>query len=116
MPPKPGEVYWAELGEIRKRIIILSREELNRGEYVVAVPTTSARLDERWEARNCAPFEGGAFCFSGKCVAQGEMITFLDKTVVDLDNGPIATLDEEALRNVVRAVGYAIGANCEPDE
>lgn len=35
---------------------------------------------------------------------------------LDLDAGVINTLDGESMRNVIRAIGYVISADCEPVE
>lgn len=114
MTPRPGEIYHAHVGGDRHPVIVVSREELNRGDYVVAVPITSQKLDVRSRLRNCKPFRAGEFGFVRDCVAQAEMTAAVPKPLVDLASGPIATLDGEALRDLIRAVGYAIGADCEP--
>jgi hypothetical protein len=33
---------------------------------------------------------------------------------LDLSAGPIGILDESALRDVIRAIGYVLEADCEP--
>ncbi|MBM4069815.1 MAG: type II toxin-antitoxin system PemK/MazF family toxin [Planctomycetes bacterium] len=41
---RPGELYWADLDAGRRPLLVVSREELNRGNYVVAVLLTTANL------------------------------------------------------------------------
>jgi hypothetical protein len=60
------------------------------------------------------PFPAGEFAFTKDCVAQCENMLSIDKGQLDLDSGPIGVLDEMALRNVIKSIGYAIDADCEP--
>ena len=109
---KPGEIYFADLDTGRRPAIVVSREELNRGAYVVAVLCTSADFSARSQFANCVPFRAGDFGFTKDCVAQSESILFVRK--VRLDPHPIGVLDESALRDVIRAIGYMLDADCEP--
>lgn len=117
MVPKPGEVYWAkELeGEQRHRYIIVSHQAFNQGKYVTVVPTTSHRFHERAKYRSCVAFNKNAFqCFSEQCVAQAEAISHVLKSDLQLGSGPIGTLSKEKMGELIGAIGYAIGAICEP--
>ncbi len=114
MFPRPGEVYWAFVGPKRRPVMIVSREELNRGTYVVAVLVASAGLDVRWNLPNCTAFEAGQFGLEKDCVAQAETITQVERSELDLATGVIGTLDPAALRNLIRSIGYVISAECEP--
>lgn len=95
-------------------IIVVSREDLNRGNYVVAVVCTSARFATRSQLPNCVPFRAGQFGFTADCVAQCENILSVEKAQLVLDAGPVGVLDELALRDVIRAIGYVIESDCEP--
>lgn len=33
--------------------------------------------------------------------------------IFDLDAGPVGLLDEAALRNVIKAIGYVLSSDCE---
>ncbi len=121
MPLRPGEIYWAYLEEsepgqeVRShRVVVVSREEFNRGGYVVVVPITSSRLETRQHLPNCVSFRAGQFGFDKDCIAQAEAITIREQFDLDLDTGVIDTLDGESMRNVIRAIGYVISAECEP--
>ncbi len=115
MAPRPGEIYWAYTGEDTPRpVVIVSREELNRGGYLVGLEFTSARVKERSTLPNCVPFRAGQFGLSKPCVAKGESITYLHESELDLESGVIGVLDADAIRAVVRAIGYVISAECEP--
>ena len=112
---KPGQIYWANFGGTGDRpVVIVSREELNRCNYVVVVPVTSARFEERSKMRNCVPFYAGDFGLTKDCVAQTEVITFLEITELDQQIGLIGELGEIAVRNLVKAIGYMISSECEP--
>ena len=109
---QPGEVYMVHLDSGRRPAIIISREELNRGRYVVAVLCTSAQFAARSVLPNCVPFRAGEFGFTKDCVAQCESILFLDTS--RLDATPVGVLDETAVRDVVRVIGHVMEADCEP--
>lgn len=44
----PGEIYYADYGgDPDHRVIVVSREDLNRGSYVIVVPLTSIKVVTR---------------------------------------------------------------------
>jgi mRNA-degrading endonuclease toxin of MazEF toxin-antitoxin module len=115
MAPKPGEVYLCITADGSKRPgVVLSREQLNRGDFVVIVPVTSARFEERRHLKNCVPFFSGHFGLTKDCVAQAEQVSAVRKANLDLAAGPLGRLDAENLRALIRAVGHVIDAECEP--
>jgi mRNA-degrading endonuclease toxin of MazEF toxin-antitoxin module len=110
----PGEIYMADLGEATPHpVIVVSREELNRGDRVVAVLCTSQKFAIRSTMAHCVPFRAGEFGFQKDCVAQCENIFLVDKD--SLDPNPTGTLDDVSLRNVVKAIGHVIDSDCEPN-
>ncbi len=112
---RQGEVYYADFPDAgRHPIIVLSRPELNRGDYVLAVYCTSARLAVRKNLANCVPFTAGEFGFTADCVAQCENLLSVEKNQIDLEAGPIGRLDDERIRDVIRAIGYVMDSECEP--
>jgi mRNA-degrading endonuclease toxin of MazEF toxin-antitoxin module len=111
--PEQGELYWADSqSEAPHPVIVVSRTDLNRGDYAVAVPLTSANLERRWNAPNTVPFKSGQFGLTKDCVAQCEAITLLNKSRPD--PRPFGQLNDEAWRDLVRAIGNVICAECEP--
>lgn len=115
MPPQPGEIYWAFLESAARRpVVIVSRTELNRGRYVVAVPFTSQRFEQRSQLPNCVAFRSGEFGLSKDCVAQADAIAQVGTDELDLAAGPIGVLDIEARRDLLKAIGYVLGADLEP--
>ena len=109
----PGDIYWADLPSGKRPAIIVSRELLNRGNYVVAVLCTTRRLAERSRFPNCVPFGAGEFGLPVDCVAQCETVLNLAKDRLDIDTGLIGSLDAERLRAIIKAIGYVIEADCE---
>ena len=57
---RPGEVYLADFEEMEPHPVVdVSREELNRGNWVAAVLITSQRFEERSKQPHCVPFRAG---------------------------------------------------------
>jgi mRNA-degrading endonuclease toxin of MazEF toxin-antitoxin module len=94
-------------------VIVVSREELNRGDKVVVVLCTSQKFASRSTLPNCVPFQAGQFGFTKDCVAQCENIFIVAKD--SLDPNPIGVLDDMAIRDVVKAIGHVIDSDCEPN-
>jgi mRNA-degrading endonuclease toxin of MazEF toxin-antitoxin module len=112
---RPGEIYIADFGAAGPHpVIVVSREELNRGRYAVVVVCTSARFAVRSKLSNCVPFRAGEFGFTVDCVAQCENMLSIDKAQLDLAAEPVGVLDDAALRNVIKAIGYVMQSDCEP--
>jgi mRNA-degrading endonuclease toxin of MazEF toxin-antitoxin module len=112
---KPGEIYLAEFPQAGKHpVIVVSREDLNRGNYAVAVVCTSARFALRRTLPNCVPFQAGQFGFTKDCVAQCENILSIEKAQLDVPSGPLGVLDDIALRDVIKGIGYVLDSDCEP--
>lgn len=95
--------------------VVVSCEELNRSNDVVAVLVTSGRFETRSTLPNCMPFWAGQYGLVKDCVAQSESITFLPTTDLNLGRKIIGLLNATALREVIRAVGDMMGSDCEPD-
>ena len=94
-------------------VIVVSREDLNRGNYALVV-CTSARFTVRSTLANCVPFRTGDFGFTADCVAQCENMLSIDKAQLDLTAGPIGVLEDVALRDVIKAIGHVMESDCEP--
>ena len=112
---RPGEVYVADFDQAGPHpVIVVSRDDLNRGRYALVVVCTSARFAARSTLLNCVPFRAGQFGFTADCVAQRENILSLEKSQLDLTAGPIGVLDDMAMRDVIKAIGHVIESDCEP--
>jgi mRNA-degrading endonuclease toxin of MazEF toxin-antitoxin module len=92
---EPGEIYTADFDQAgRHPVIVVSREDLNRGNYALVVVCTSARFATRRGLPNCVPFLAGQFGFTRDCVAQCENMLSIDKAQLDLAAGPTGKLDD----------------------
>lgn len=109
---RPGEIYWADLDAGRHKVVVVSRMELNRGTKVLVALVTSQRFAIRSTFPNCVPLRKGEFGMDRDCVIQCENV--FPAVISDLDALPAATLDEMTLRELVRAIGYVMDADCEP--
>jgi mRNA-degrading endonuclease toxin of MazEF toxin-antitoxin module len=113
---QPGEIYVADFEQAgRHPVIVVSREELNRGHYALVVMCTSANFGVRSNLPNCVPFRNGEFGFTKDCVAQCENMLALPVSQIDAASGAIGTLDDVALRTVIKAIGHVIDSDCEPN-
>jgi len=112
---KPGEIYWVDLATGRRPGIVVSRESLNQGSYVVTVLCTTKRVAVRSKLPNCVPFQAGEFGMLSDCVAQCEAIYALVKAEIDITSGIISRLDDARLRDVIKAIGDVIDSDCEPN-
>lgn len=113
---EPGHIYYANLLEAGRRpVLIVSRESLNRGGYVVIVAFTTSRLQERRKLLNCVFFRAEEFHLPADCVAQCETISTVPIDQLDLSSGALGKLDDVTLRSVIKAIGYVIESDCEPD-
>jgi len=115
MALRQGDIYWGHFPSgMRRPLIVVSREELNRGLYAVVVPCTTGRLNERSGLPSCVVFHAGQFGLPRSCVAQAEMIQVTEKANLDVESGAVGRLDSETLRDLVKAIGYVLDAELEP--
>jgi mRNA-degrading endonuclease toxin of MazEF toxin-antitoxin module len=111
---RPGEIYLADTEAGKRPAVVVSREELNRGNWVVAMLLTSAHFDVRSTLPHCVPFRSGDFGLTKDCVVQAETITYLAVSDLDPDAGVLGVLDESRMHDLIRAVGDMMGTDCEP--
>ena len=111
---RPGEIHLADTDAGKRPVVVVSREELNRGRWVVAVLITSAHFGARSALPHCVPFRAGEFGLTRDCVAQAETITYIEVADLDPNAGVLGVLDEARLRDLIRAVGDMMGSDCEP--
>lgn len=113
----PGDIYlvrdWQSSGKGRP-VVVVSRTKFNRGRYCLVVPFTTQQLDTRRTFRNCVYFSKGSFGLYKDCVAQAEGITLLRRSDIVPPPQPIGQVDSAKMSELITAVGYVIGADCEP--
>ena len=112
---KPGEIYWVDLATGRRPGIVVSRESLNQGNYLVMVLCTTKRSTIRTKLPNCVAFQAGEFGMPSDCVAQCEANYALEKGEIDIACGAIGRRDATRLRGVIKAIGDVINSDCEPN-
>jgi mRNA-degrading endonuclease toxin of MazEF toxin-antitoxin module len=111
---KPGEIYMALYANLPPHpVVIVSREDLNRGNKVVVVIITSAKFSVRSKLPNCVPMKAGQFGLIKDCVAQAETIFVAEIADLDTANGPVGKFDDATFRDVIKAIGYVIESDCE---
>jgi mRNA-degrading endonuclease toxin of MazEF toxin-antitoxin module len=109
-----GEIDMADTDAGRRPAIVVSREELNRGHWIVAVLVTSTHFATRSKRPHCVAFAAGEYGLTKDCVAQAETITYLAVSDLDLDSGAIGVLDELRMRELIKAIGHMLASDCEP--
>lgn len=109
-----GEIHKVLWEDGRPRpVVVVSRDSLNNGDYVVAVPITASQFESRRRLPHCVPFLRGSYGLPLNCVAQAEGITVVHRSDME-PGGPIAKLSAEDFRKIVNAIGYVIRSECEP--
>jgi len=111
-----GEIYLYSDPQIPPHpLVVLSREELNRGDRVVAAIITSAKFAARSKLANCVVLKAGQFGLTKDCVVQGETVFNAPIRHLDLTSGLVGKLDALTLREVIKAIGYVMNSDCEPN-
>ena len=82
---------------------------------MLGVVCTSTRYAVRKTLPNCVPFQVGQFGFTSDCVAQCENILSVHKSQLDLAVGALGKLDDRTMREIIKAVGYVMDSDCEPN-
>ena len=112
---KQGEIYAAYIESgIPRPVVVISRESLNRGKYVVGIPFTSSEFDKRRILNNCVPFRKGEFGLTKNCVAQCEAVTQLLKEDINTTEGPLGQVSDDRMRDIIKAIGFVFLSDCEP--
>ena len=92
----------------KRPVLIVSRDTLNGGNSVLAIPFYSQQLEKRRNQPWCDFFtkeEGG---LSKDCVAKTDELTTLDKTELDLVRGKIGKFKPPQMERVLNAVKYTL--------
>ena len=113
----PGEIYEAfDISGKKRPHVVVSRAELNHGNYFLAVPFTSGRVADREARPTNVRFDKGQFGLTKVCFAQAEGLTLLRRS--DLTQPPtrIGTISDKKLAALVHAIGHAIAADCSPEQ
>ena len=113
---QPGEISMADVPPGQQhRVVIVSREDLNRGKSILAALITSQKFAVRSTLPNCIPLRAGQFSLTQDSVVQGESAGPIRVARLDLAGGPLARLDDLTFREVIKAIGYVLDSDCEPN-
>jgi|GEM_PF-1976337 len=110
MFPKRGDLYRLKSDRVGKSrpIVVVSRDALNSGQCVLAIPFYSKQLQKRRLQKWCVFFakdEGGLDCDS---VAKTDELTLIDKLSIKISDGPIGTFDESQMKRLVDALKWSL--------
>lgn len=109
--PRRGEIYRLKplppLGKPRP-VLVISRDELNLGHSVVAVPFYSQQLAKRTSQKWCVFFYKGEGGLEVDCVAKTDEVSLIDKLHLNLAAGPIGTFDTHQLSRVTAALTWSL--------
>ena len=110
MNPRRGELFLLKPDHLGKQrpVVIVSRDALNGGHSVLAVPFYSQQLSKRQAQSWCAFFRAGEGGLSLDCVAKTDEVSLIDKLDVDLAAGPIGRFDKSQLDRVIQAIKWSL--------
>jgi mRNA-degrading endonuclease toxin of MazEF toxin-antitoxin module len=127
-----GDIYWLPFGEpcpkldevsgapvvdangelvleVKSRpVIVVSRDTLNGGNYVVVVPCYSQDVDRRSAYQQNVVLERGDGGLPKRCIVRTDQITFVDKKYIDWRNGKIGRLVEAKMVPIVKAIRWMV--------
>lgn len=107
MSLQPGEVHLADIFEGGLRpVVVVSREELNRGTIVLAVPVTSARVNERRRYPNYVFLPAGASGLRVDSIAATHLVQPVRSDALKERWGQLSANQLEAIRV---ALAWSIG-------
>lgn len=111
--PQRSELYWIPLefeedGEKARPMIIVSRDELNRGDRVLAVPFYSQQVEKRAKQRWCALFKAGEGGLKKDCYAKGDEIQLIDPIEILWRRGKLGRFNTDQMNRVITAVRHAL--------
>lgn len=111
--PQRSELYWIPLefeedGEKARPIVIVSRDELNRGDRVLAVPFYSQQVEKRAKQSWCAQFKAGEGGLKKDCVAKGDEIQLIDPIEILWRRGRLGRFSADQMNRVITAVRHAL--------
>src|SRR5579862_478137 len=103
MAIRPGDIFasFDFYGAGKHRVLVVSRTELNEGNYVVTVMFTTKRLDERKLHPSCVFFPAGSQeGLEAECVAQRESISQMPIEYLDVEAGPLGHVEDEKMAEI----------------
>lgn len=108
MNPQRGEIYRLKPSGKNRPIVIISRDVLNAGHSVLAVPFYSQQLTKRKSQQWCAFFQAGEGGLPLDCVAKADEVSLIDKLEIDIAGGAVGRFDAAQMDRLLAAVKWAI--------
>lgn len=106
----PGELYYLKRDSADKRrpIVIMSREELNRGYTVLAIPCSASHVEKKRKRQSCAFFQKGEGGLRFDSVAMADKIALVEKSEILLSGGPIGMFNDNQMQRIFAALQWSI--------
>lgn len=92
----------------QRPVVIVSRDDLNRGHSVVAMPCYSQQLEKRSKLKYCVLLHAGDGNLDKDCVVKADEISYLEKAELDLNRGPIGRLKPDKMAQIMTALRYVV--------
>ncbi|HEX5443214.1 MAG TPA: type II toxin-antitoxin system PemK/MazF family toxin [Pirellulales bacterium] len=92
----------------QRPVVIVSRDDLNRGHRVVAMPCYSQQLEKRSRLKYCVLLRAGDGNLDKDCVVKADEISYLEKTELDLARGAVGRLKPETMAQIMAALRYVV--------
>lgn len=86
-------------------LLIVSRDDLNRGQSVLVVPFYSQQLDKRREFKSCVFFNAGESGLDKDCVAKCDEVGVFDRLEL---GGKIGRASADKMEAIVEAIRWVI--------
>lgn len=92
----------------QRPMVIVSRDDLNRGHSVVAMPCYSQQLDKRSKLPYCVLLRAGEGGLDKDCVVKADEIDTIEKTEFDVQRGAIGRLKPKRMAEILDALRYVV--------
>ena len=110
---KRGEIHRVKAdrigaGKPGRRVLVVSREELNRGYEVTIVPFNGSDFANKSKKPFCVPFNCGEFGLVKDCVAKCDEINRIYKNDLVTPSSPVGEISEDKLAEVLSAINWCL--------
>lgn len=115
--PRRGEIYRLQSDSVGKPrpVLIVSRNELNSGIYLLAIAFYGEQLDKRAKLPQWVMFQQGEFNLTKDCAANASSITQFKMRDLRLAEGPVGEVSHERMAEIDRALAYSLRLNLAPE-
>lgn len=105
-----GEVYRLKHDAVGKPrpFVVVSRNELNRGNTVIGIPFSSNNLAKKRQQPSCAFFAQGEGGLTADCVAMTSEIATVFLSNIQFSAGPLGTFDDAQMERLFEALKWSL--------